>query len=256
MLVDLVHYLTLPAPLAHRRFGYVRDSVWLRSRSRRCRAAWAPHLAAARAVVRDAVAGSPGRGIAVVLGSGLLDDVPLPDLAAAFRRVVLVDAVHPWTARRQACRFANVTLLTRDLSGALPLLSGRADDLVPALPPVCSDAETDLVVSANLLSQLPILPVERIAGRCPQTADAFGRRIVAQHLDALSGLRARICLVTDVEAVEEDRAGRVVARTDLLHGADPGPPERDWIWDLAPFGEAGRDCRIRHRVVGFSDWRG
>ncbi|WP_407530319.1 hypothetical protein [Methylobacterium oryzisoli] len=254
MLVDLVHYLTLPAPLAHRRFGYVRDSVWLRSRARRCRAAWAPHLAAARAVVRAAIATTPGRDTAVVLGSGLLADVPLADLAASFRRVVLVDAVHPWTARLQARRFANVTLLTSDLSGALPLLRGRADDIVPALPPVCAASGTDLVVSANLLSQLPILPVERLPDRSPWSAETLGRRIVAHHLDALVGLRARVCLITDVEAIEEDRAGRVIERSDLLYGVDPGIPDHAWLWDLAPLGEVGYDRRIRHRVLGFPRW--
>ena len=255
MLVDLVHYLTLPAPLAHRRFGYVRDSIWLRSRARRCRAAWAPHLAAARAVVRAAIATTPGRDTVVVLGSGLLDDVPLADLATAFRRVVLVDAVHPWTARFQARRFANVALFTTDLSGALPLLRGRADDLVPALPPVCTAPGVDLVVSANLLSQLPILPVERLPDRSRWTAAALGERIVAPHLDALAGLRARVCLITDVEAIEEDRAGRVIERSDLLYGVDPGAPDDAWLWDLAPFGEAGRDRRIRHRVLGYPHWR-
>jgi hypothetical protein len=261
VLLDLLHWLVLPAPLGARRLGYVGDSVRLASRARRCRAAWAPHLAAARDTVRAAMADLPRRDTAVVLGSGGLDDVPVDDLAAAFRRVVLVDVVHPWRARLRARRHRNVTRLTFDLSGTDGLLLGRGDGLGPALPPVCAEAGTDLVVSANLLSQLPILPVARLeaAGRLGPweagEADAFGRRIVTAHLAALAGLSARICLVTDRDETEEDRDGWVLERLDLLYGVDPGPAPRSWNWVLAPFGEVSRDRRLVHRVTAWPDWR-
>ncbi|AWN47732.1 hypothetical protein DK419_16585 [Methylobacterium terrae] len=257
MLLDLAHWLVLPAPLPARRLGYVGDSVRLASRSRRCRAPWAPHLAAAKATVRAAIEGLARRDTAVVLGSGLLDDVPIDALASAFRRVVLVDAVHPWRARWRARRHPNVSRVTHDLSGAQGLLLGARDAFGPLLPPVCRGA--DLVVSANLLSQLPILPVARLeaAGRIGAWTDpeAFGRRIVAAHLDALAGLSARICLVTDRDEAEEDRYGRVRERIDLLYGIDPGPAPREWDWELAPFGEAYRDRRLVHRVSAWPDWR-
>ncbi|MFH6786029.1 MULTISPECIES: hypothetical protein [Methylobacterium] len=257
MLVDLAHWLVLPAPLSLRRLGYVGESVRLASRSRRCRAAWAPHLAAAKGTVRAAMEGLDRRDTAVVLGSGLLDDVPIDDLARAFRRVVLVDAVHPWRARWRARGRANVTRLTHDLSGTEGLLLGRRDALEPVLPALCREA--DLVVSANLLSQLPILPVARLeaAGRLGSwtDAEAFGRRIVAAHLDALAELPARICLVTDRDETEEDRDGRVIERLDLLYGVDPGPAPRGWDWVLAPFGEASRETRLVHRVAAWPDWR-
>ncbi len=263
MLLDLLHLLTTPAPAAQRRLGYLRDSVWLMSRARRCRRAWAPHLEASRAVMRAAIAATEQGDTAVVLGSGLLLDVPLADLAARFRRVVLVDAVHLRPARRAIRAFANVETLTADLSGAMALMTGAVRDLEPRLPPVCAEPGTGLVISANLLSQLPIRPVERLeASRhplgawMPEDGDAFGRRIVEGHLEALAGLRARVCFITDIDETEEDRQGRIYARHDLLYGVRLGNPEREWTWELAPFGEAARHRRLIHRVVGFSDWRG
>ncbi len=257
MLLDLLHWLVQPASLPARRLGYAGDSVRLASRSRRCRATWAPHLAAAKDTVRTAMEDLPRRDLAVVLGSGLLDDVPIADLAAAFRRVALVDAVHPWRGRWRARGHANVARLVHDLSGTQGLMLGGSDGFEPVLPPVCATA--DLVVSANLLSQLPILPVARLesVGRLGPWTDpeAFGRRIVAAHLDALAGLSARICLVTDRDETEEDRDGRVLERIDLLHGVDPGPAPRSWDWVLAPFGEASRDRRLVHRVGAWPDWQ-
>ena len=262
MLLDLLHLLTTPAPRAQRRLGYLRDSIWLMSRARRCRRAWAPHLAASRAVMRAAIAGTERRDTAVVLGSGLLLDVPLADLARSFRRVVLVDAVHLRPARRAIRAFSNVETLTADLSGAMALMTGAARELEPCLPPVCAEPGTGLVISANLLSQLPIRPVARLeasrrplGGWTPADGDAFGRRIVEAHLGALAGLKARVCLVTDIDENEEDRQGRIEARHDLLYGVRLGAPDEAWTWELAPFGEAARNRRLIHGVAGFSDWR-
>lgn len=238
MLIDLFHYLTTPASWAHRRGGHLRESVLLRSRSRRCRAAWAPHLGRARALVVQACEGLTRTRTCVVLGSGLLDDVPLDHLAARFTEVRLVDAIHPWPTRWAVRGRANVTLVTEDLTrpGAVFAQGGGAT--------------VDLVISANLLSQLPILPVAR-AGE--SDAD-LGGRIVRAHLDALTRLTARVCLVTDVEQREEDRDGTVTDRLDLLHGETLPAPDETWTWDLAPFGETARHRRLVHRVQGYRDW--
>ena len=238
MLIDLFHYLTTPASWAHRRGGHLRESVLLRSRSRRCRTAWAPHLGRARALVAQACNGLARTQTCVVLGSGLLDDVPLDHLAARFAEVRLVDAIHPWPTRWAVRGRANVTLVTDDLTrpGAVDAHGG---------------GETvDLVIYANLLSQLPILPV----GRTGESDDHLGGRIVRAHLDALSRLDARVCLVTDVEQREEDREGRLTDRLDLLHGETLPPPDETWTWELAPFGETARHFRLVHRVQGYRDW--
>lgn len=255
MLVEWANYLTLPAPRDHRRLGYVRESVSLLSRSRRCRGAWAPHLAAARAVIAESFAELQQRRAAIVLGSGLLDDVPLGALAAAFETVLLVDAVHPWPTRRAVRSYANVRLLTADLSGSADWLLGRAAELNDPLPALLADRPIDFVISANLLSQLPILPLAWLEERGAIVPEGLGSRIVAAHLDGLARLSARICLVTDVAQVEEDRRGRVVERVDLLHGALLPAPDRSWDWELAPFGEAERDTRLVHRVQAYRDWR-
>ncbi|WP_375463604.1 hypothetical protein [uncultured Methylobacterium sp.] len=252
MLVEWALYLGTPAPANLRRLGYLRESVSLHARSRRCRAAWAPHLAAARAVVRASIADLERRERAVILGSGLLDDVPLADLAATFARVVLVDAVHPWPARRQVRRHANVGLATADLGGTARWLLGRGPIAADPLAEFCAGA--DYVLSANLLSQLPILPIDRFEARGLAVPPGLGRSIVAGHLAALDRLTGRVCLITDIEEREEDRAGTVTERLDLMHGTVLPETVHAWDWALAPFGEAARDRRLIHRVRAYPDW--
>ena len=253
MLIEALHVLATPVPWPHRRLGYLRDSVLLLSRSRRCRDAWAGHLAAGRAVIREACADLPRRRTAVILGSGLLDDVPLAHLAERFDRVVLVDMVHLWPARWAARRHHNVSLVVVDLSGCVAWLTEGAERTADPLAGFCG-GDVDFVVSANVLSQLPILPIDWFESRGLPVPGDLGRSIVASHLDGLSRLSARTCLLCDVEEITEDRKGVVVDRHDLLHGVTLAPPDRSWIWDLAPFGEVGRHHRQRHRVLAYADW--
>lgn len=253
MLLDWLQYLTTPAPKDFRRVGFVRDSIWLLSRSRRCRAAWQSHLSHSRELVTDVVAGLRERRTVVVLGSGLLDDVPLETLAGSFKDVVLVDVVHPWPTRAAMRRHRNVRLVEFDLSGCVDWMLGRTGDLGPVLPEICLASDVDLVISANVLSQLPILPLDWFEARGGLPPD-LGGRIVSAHLDGLAALETRVCLVTDISQVETDRAGEIIDRSDLLHGVGLGIPDREWDWELAPFGEAERGSRLVHRVCGFRDW--
>lgn len=247
MLVEWALSLVNPAPLHLHRLGYVRQSGLLHARSRRCRAAWAPHLTRARGVIMAAAEATSGRGSAVILGSGLLDDVPLDALAGLFDRVILVDAVHPWPARLAARRHGNVVLVTAEIS------AGLTD---PHLAELCTGA--DLIVSANLLSQLPIVPIDAYEARGREAPPRLGTQIVETHLAALhhlAGAIERICLITDTVQREEDQAGQVTDSLDLMFGVALPPPAEAWDWEIAPFGEVGRRRRLIHRVHAYPDWR-
>jgi hypothetical protein len=143
--------------------GYLYELVGIKSRFGRCRTAWTPHLQRTRSVIRRAAERCPQRRKAVVLGSGLLLDVPLDDLARDFREVVLVDLIHPLRTRWRRRRFANVTLLRADVSGVAEQVYRMAKVSSANLPRVepslfVGDDRVDLVVSVNLISQLPHVP--------------------------------------------------------------------------------------------------
>lgn len=217
MLVAWALSLINPAPLRLRRLGYVRQSGLLHARSRRCRAAWAPHLERARDVIAAAALSTNEHRHAVVLGSGLLDDVPLETLARRFSRVSLVDAVHPWPTRLVVGRFPNVALVTADIAAGLE----------GALAEVCTEA--DLIVSANLLSQLPVVPMDAYQVRGREVPRLFGAQVITAHLallDTLSRKIERVCLVTDTVQHEEDRSGQITDQLDLMFGVTLPPPDQ------------------------------
>lgn len=247
MLREVWEYLTTSASPLARRLGYVTEGVALGARHRRQHHAWTPHVAEAQRFVLEAAGG--GRRL-LVAGSGRLIEVPLAALADRFDEVVLADLVHPRLVHRLSRRFANVTLIERDLCGRLAGVlagvpgEGRPPDL----------GRFDAAVSCNLLSQLPVLPLEALEKRGVGAEEraAFARTLIEEHVAWLRASAGVAALFTDVETewVADDRTTR---REDSLWGVPLPPPDRTWTWDIAPHGEHDRHHALRHRVAAWRD---
>lgn len=258
MLIEWIKYLTTPCPRHLRRMGYLKELIGLEARYKRCWFAWAPHLVKARETILEAAADCSDRHRVVVLGSGLLYDVPLEDLSAMFGEVVLVDIQHMPSAWRRAKRFDNVTLVSRDITGVVePVYDWVAEGGGKPLPrPSAGCLPLDgagLVVSAAVLSQLHHLPVEYLSDAFPAhpkgEIDAFAKALVEHHLDSLAAFPGAVCLITEVERHILDR-GKVAERIDPLHGAALPFPGHEWFWEIAPPPEMHQHYAQRLKMVG------
>lgn len=247
MLAEWITFLTTPCPWPLRRLGYLREVIGTQSRYRRCAAAWAPHLENSRRAILAAAHDLPARRKVTVLGSGLLLDVPLAELAALFDEVALVDVLHLRPVRRAARRFSNVRLIAADVSGVIGQLPDPG--AVPPSPDL-PDGDADLVVSANLLTQLPFLPCRWLSRRADseEAIAAFARALMGEHLQALARLPGRVCLITEVEH-RLCNGGDTVSTFDPLYGLDVGTATDEWLWDIAPSPEINRRYDVRYRVV-------
>ncbi|MBB3656367.1 hypothetical protein FHX15_001580 [Rhizobium sp. BK650] len=249
MIAEALQYLATSALTGSQHRRYIRYSVNLWSRASRCSKDWASHEANCKDAVRAAISGLSQRRTAVVLGSGLLKDVPIEDLAESFDTVVLVDLVHLVSVRLRlkGKRYRNVRLIERDLSGYDDLKAGRDPEPFGFLRGV---PYLDFVVSANLLSQ-----IGRGVKRQFETEVSSGmpadsvERLISAHLQGLADLPCRTCLVTDISYAVIDRTGKVHEEADLLHGVAPPEAKARWDWPVAPLGEESRDYQIVHKVI-------
>lgn len=193
-----------------------------------------PRLAPVRSAIAAAVACQ--RRHAVVFGSGLLDDVPLHDLARLFDRVGLVNAVHPSLAWVVTRRYPNFALMTAE---------SRAGFAKPSAGPRTG---ADLIDAKNLLSQLSIVPIAAQKARVRDAPARLRAELIATRFaarDVLPGRVERVCLITDTLQREEDRRGQITGRFDLLFGIGQMPAAVTRDWEIAPFGEIG----WRHRLI-------
>lgn len=261
MILELVEYLITPCSRAMRRLGYLRGQLGIKVRHRQCRRAWRHHLLRTQATIRAAVLDCPQRRKAVILGSGLLLDIPLADLAHTFREVILVDVVHPLRAYVNAAWYRNVRLVRADVSATAADLTRLANDpscpLPRAMPQMfCDDPEVDYVASVNLLSQLPYIPSLYLAknpARSEQEIDDYARSLIESHLDYLRRLPGVVTLITDVEKIQFDREGEIVDRFDILYGVKLPWFGEEWMWNHVPLKHLSPDVAYHRRVCAVKD---
>jgi len=249
MFYELLAHLTTPCPQYVRHMDYLSEAIAMRGRYRRNRTAWQPHLDRTRQVVLSAAERTRNRGKVVVLGAGLLLDVPIGELSTMFREVVLLDIVFLPEARRSVKRYGNVTLVRQDVTNAAQKLyenvqqgSHELPGAAPLVPEI--DGNTGLVVSLNILSQLWVVPrayaLRNMGGFDEDCVDEWCSRIVASHYAFLRSMSCDTCLVADHEFVKRDREGRLVSKSSTLFGLALPAPDVSWTWNIMPLGKGRR----------------
>ncbi|GMR08513.1 MAG: hypothetical protein BMS9Abin26_1518 [Gammaproteobacteria bacterium] len=258
MLREAFQYLSTPCEPYARRLGYLGEIIGIGGRYSRHQVLWDEHLQHTRGVIRDAVSQCQRHRKAVVLGSGMLLDIPLEFLSDTFEKVVLVDVLHLRGSRRQWHHLNNLEFVCDDISGVARALH----DAIPTsqeqlpIPQSCADLidhDTDLLISANLLSQLPVVPcdyLQRHAGFDPALLHDWSQTIIHHHLELLANARCTTCLVTDIRHDYLDRAGKVLHQEDMLCGLQLPQSGHCWQWPLAPFGEQSNDYQVTATVCG------
>jgi hypothetical protein len=231
--------------------GYLHQAIGIDARYARHRNAWRPHLENSRDFILTSAKSCKRRRKAVLMGAGTLHDLPVQALANLFEEVVLVDLFHLWSTRWLAFNNKNITLKACDLTASLETIySGDATVHEPV--EFLDDDDVDFVVSANIASQLPLIPLDWLnncfnidAGKRQQ----FGEEIISAHFDYLKKFKATACLISDAERITLDESGEEASRQSALFGASPATQQASWEWDIAPYGELNRQQATRHIVI-------
>lgn len=250
MLYELITFLTTPCPQYVRRMGYLYQAIALRGRYQRRRTSWQPHLDKTKEFILNTVGKCQNRDKVVLLGSGLLLDVPIEFLAETFREVVLVDVIHLPEVRKRINRYKNVRFIQGDITSVAEKLfknvkQGRNELPLsePAIPEI--DASTSLVISLNILSQLSTVPQDYIQKKKPEhdeeTIAAWCDQIREAHYKALKALPCDVCLIADHEYVYKDKKGSIIEQGSTVGKVTLPEPDTSWWWNIAPFGEASKE---------------
>jgi hypothetical protein len=262
MLAELLLYVITPVPRSLRRLGLLKDSVGLWSRAARCRKAWEIHEKNCHAVIMESLFTLKNRRKVVILGSGLLRDVPIRALIQIFDQVICVDAVHLASIRMRYAFEPKVRFVTCDLTGVADWVLGKTEGRKAPLSAFQQDQEVDFIISANVLSQLP-MSIETFLENRPYVKTfrqgPFLKKIIEWHLADLEGFSsAQICLLTDISYRNEnpeEAPGQKSEIFDLMQCHILPSPDQNWDWEVAPQGEADPDMRILHRVYAYKNWK-
>ena len=241
--------LLTPCPRYLRRMGFLREQLAIEDRYQRNRVSWEPHLTRSRSAILAAADSCTQHRTVLILGGGLINDVPLAELASRFQQVVLADILHLPRNRRKAEAVApNITCVDFDCTGAVEKLyqAGNALDneaaitlfrqTSPALPAALASG-CDLIVSLNLASQLGYLPAKWLEKGCPRDEEFslhLRRGAALRHLEWLQDLPGVRLFIGDRALVVRGLDESEVEREVILGEGDLEPPCDSWVWRFAP----------------------
>ncbi|HIJ91590.1 MAG: hypothetical protein OEV89_13060 [Desulfobulbaceae bacterium] len=246
--------------------GFLREQLAIEARYRRNHAGWEPHLTRSRAAILAAVDSCPQHRTALILGGGLINDVPLAELADRFQQVVLADILHLPKNRRKAEAVApNITCLDFDCTGAVEQLYQQGNTLddepalalfrqaSPTLPPALASG-CDLTVSVNLASQLGYLPAKWLEKGRPRNEEFslhLRRAAALRHLEWLQNLPGVRIIIGDRALVVRGLNESEVEREVILGEEDLEPPRDSWVWRFAPAPEWDRRYHLELEVGAY-----
>ncbi len=242
MVHELYLWLTTPCPPYVRRMRYLYQIIAMRGRHLRNRESWQPHLEKTKQFILSSADRCSSHSSVVVLGSGLLLDFPLAELAERFDEVVLADIVHLPEVRKIIRPFPNVRLAQCDVTGSAEQLYRNVRESRRELPqgtPLFPETDgAGLLISLNLVSQLAAVPSDYVLREMPELEgeklSGWCDAVREAHVKALRDLSCDVCLVADFAYTWRDRDGKVVEEGSTVGSMVFPKPERVWTWHIAP----------------------
>jgi hypothetical protein len=260
MFAVVLRRLLARCPPEARQLGLLREHEDIAKRHARVRTAWAPHLAASKAVILEVAGQCPRKRRALVIGAGECLDVPVAELAGMFDEVVLADIVTSAEVRRWERKFpGRVRGVNWDATGALAALAAVraavAGHEAPALF-ACADpgpppgGEPDFIVSANCLSQLGLVPGHSLPAseKDKSLPDRCARAAAKRHLAWLEQQPGVRLLLADAARLDLGPDGKQLKKETLHERFGLPKPARTWRWELAPIPEWSPDFHRVHEV--------
>ena len=254
MLKELVLSLITPCSPSAKKLGYLHEAIATWQRYRRCKEAWAPHIEQSKQFILDGAKSCESHRTALILGAGQCVDIPLEELTNIFNKVLLVDVVFPQKTRRKAIELG-AECIECDIADIITFLATTDSSPLPiAVPQHFLDDDTiDLVVSANIASQLPLLPRTWLEKQGTLSEDELmdvAQGLIGAHFYYLSLFNAQIVLLTDRRYQTRNKEGVTISEKSALYGVKlPDAEQTLWEWSIAPAPELHADYGRVHQIV-------
>lgn len=245
-----------------RKLGYGRETVALEARHRRLRLQWMPHIEATRtALLQAAQAAKDTNGIAMIIGGGVICDLPLTELLSCFRQIWLVDVAFSWQTLWQIRRYCGrVRWVMADVTGVIVRHNQNIympdDFYAPQAFDFQLPGKLCWMASVNCMTQLPLPIVEYLLQQAMDEASAerLARELIIAHLKQISGVNVPVCLISEVADQLFDVHGDLLELSEYRGLILPALQEGGyrlltaWDWLVNPPGELGHERWERRRV--------
>lgn len=244
MLWELGQLLQTRCKTSTRKLGYHKEAIGTASRQKRCKSSWQMHMDLSKEAILDTAKKARQRRTALVLGSGILCDVPYEELSRMFEKVLLVDIVHLPYIQKKTRENGNIHIIQHDITEVVDqIVDIEKGEGLPFSKPtyLLGDETIDCVVSVNILSQLPVVPMRHLEELFSEAElETFANHLISAHVEYLKSFKCATGLITEVENLAYDKNHKLVATEPSLYGVSLPKPNKEWLWDIAPTPELHR----------------
>ena len=256
MIVEFFKHLTTPAPPAVKKLGFVAGAIAIEARFNRQYSHWQHHLEKTKQIIIDEVSKLPEGAHILVLGAGGLFDLPFENIINGGKNLSLLDIVYLRSTRKKVRSHANIKLIEGDITNYVAdFYAWMLEPTKPMPTPVSPMAieklitsKPDLVISLNILSQLPLQFEQKVAKLKPNfNFDEIANMLMEQHIRWLKALNCPVLVVGDIE--RNLISDYTIADTEVIIATNSlDQPFDTWVWDIAPKGEIHKDMSFSHKV--------
>ena len=114
--------------------------------------------------------------------------------------------------------------------------------------------DLDLVISANVLSQLALEPIQQMPDDASDAhINALAARLIQAHYDDLKAFKCDVTLLTDtlMRTYDTSLSEPLIEEHDLLYSLKLPTPDQSWTWHIAPLGIEAKHTAREHTVCGY-----
>ncbi len=234
MLKEIFLYLTTPVKKELKK-GHLYESIALGERSKEYQKQWERHYKLCQDTITEHIQKTDAKGVCMVLGSGYCLDLPIEKLLKTFNQILLVDTIHPKSVRKRFQTNSKVQLIETDLTSWAYFQQNNSvsnfEKFVPQFDKQFVSLHFDYLISDNVLTQLPILPVRQIRelkNYTDEKEDTFANRIIKAHYEFIKSKKG--LLLTDIQCHFYEKNSEELL--DPLYGFKLPEPIRTWNWEL------------------------
>ncbi|MBF0406169.1 MAG: hypothetical protein HQM10_02360 [Candidatus Riflebacteria bacterium] len=277
MIREFFRYLFFRCSSDARRLGYLYELIAFEARIERLEKFWVPHFEKCRNFISEGIKHVAGaKRNVVVLGAGTCLEIPLEKLVESFEEVWLVDMLFSEKIRKTFSIFKNLHFVETDVLAGWhknserlfkDFTNGNVRDYTHYMPDTKDfwqklPCEIDLLVSANMLSQLSLFPEEFLlkkhhhgkAKSWEETVNQFSSQLFRLHLTDLFKASKVLIIISDIKKCifkKNNTVEQVQLYPEMVFNSNDFEQAfltDEWNWNFAPSPEISLNESHVHKV--------
>lgn len=256
MLFEFFKYFTSKTSQEARHFGHLYETIAIIQREKRCHLFWKSHREECKKFIIRSISKMTQFDSVIIFGAGPLHEIPIEEISKAFKKIDLVDVVHLPTTIKKCSHLNNINFITSDVTELEEFIL-KNKIIYNRQPEKFLKDKYDLVISANLISQIPhhLINFLRKNGKekySEETLIKFANQVAKDHFDYITNFHCPAILITDSETQYFDKNENLIQTEKPFLDFDLPPPDHKWVWNLAPIPEMSKKYSVKMVVSAFN----